>query len=94
VLPLTSACRLAHDHSHRPVLAPATLAALPSTPAIPDRMCSMSRASPRLRAHNGQRPGKDCQADDFRAREVWTVTDAEFDALLPAILDKAFKGEL
>jgi len=54
----------------------------------------MSRASPRLRAHNGQRPGKDCQADDFRAREVWTVTDAEFDALLPAILDKAFKGEL
>src|SRR5438094_4002664 len=25
------------DHSHRPVLAPATLAALPSTRAIPDR---------------------------------------------------------
>src|SRR5438876_4196078 len=34
--------RLCLDHSHRPVLAPATLAALPSTPAIPDRMCSMS----------------------------------------------------
>ena len=30
------------DHSHCPVLVPATLAALPSTPAIPDRMCSMS----------------------------------------------------
>src|SRR6266480_3477477 len=27
----------AHDHSHCPVLAPATLAALPSTRAIPDR---------------------------------------------------------
>jgi hypothetical protein len=29
--------RLCLDHSHRPVLAPATLAALPSTRAIPDR---------------------------------------------------------
>jgi hypothetical protein len=27
----------AHDHSHRPVFAPAALAALPSTRAIPDR---------------------------------------------------------
>jgi len=30
------------DHSHCPVLAPATLAALPSTRTIPDRTCSMS----------------------------------------------------
>jgi hypothetical protein len=29
--------RLCLDHSHRPVLVPATLAALPSTRAIPDR---------------------------------------------------------
>jgi hypothetical protein len=29
--------RLYLDHSHCPVLAPATLAALPSTPAIPNR---------------------------------------------------------
>ena len=50
VLSPISTCRFAHDHSHRPVLAPAALAALPSTPAIPDRMCSMSLASPRLRS--------------------------------------------
>jgi hypothetical protein len=36
-LPLISTFRFAHDHSLRPVLAPATLAALPSTRAIPDR---------------------------------------------------------
>jgi hypothetical protein len=30
------------DHSHCPVLAPATLAALPSTRTIPDRTCSTS----------------------------------------------------
>ena len=34
------------DRSHRSVLAPATLAALPSTPAIPDRVCSMSLSPP------------------------------------------------
>jgi hypothetical protein len=32
------------DHSHCPVLAPATLAALPSTRTIPDRTCSTSLA--------------------------------------------------
>ena len=37
VLPPISTSRFADDHSHRPVLAPATLAALPSTRAIPDR---------------------------------------------------------
>ena len=34
---LLSASRLADDHSHGPVLVPATLAALPSTRAIPNR---------------------------------------------------------
>ena len=47
-------CRFAHDRSHRPVLAPAALAALPSTPAIPDRMCSMSLASPAAPFASGQ----------------------------------------
>ena len=42
------------DHSHCPVLAPAALAALPSTPAIPDRMCSMSLASPAAPFASGQ----------------------------------------
>ena len=37
ISPESSPVRVAHDHSHRPVLAPAALAALPSTPAIPDR---------------------------------------------------------
>src|SRR5436305_5483421 len=35
--PESSPVRVAHDHSHCPVLAPATLAALQSTRAIPDR---------------------------------------------------------
>ena len=54
VLPPISTSRFAHDHSHRPVLAPAALAALPSTPAIPDRMCSMSLASPAAPFASGQ----------------------------------------
>jgi len=54
VLSPISTCRFAHDHSHRPVLAPAALAALPSTPAIPDRMCSMSLASPAAPFASGQ----------------------------------------
>ena len=43
----------AHDHSHRPVLAPATLAALPSTRAIPNRdVFYACRAVPSRRSFN------------------------------------------
>ena len=38
-------CRFAHDHSHRPVLAPAALAALPSTRAIETRLLPSSLAA-------------------------------------------------
>jgi hypothetical protein len=40
-----SILRFAHDHSHRPVLVPATLAALPSTRAIETRSLPTSLAA-------------------------------------------------
>src|SRR6266545_4565578 len=43
--PESSPVRVAHDHSHCPVLAPATLAALPSTRAIETRSLPTSLAS-------------------------------------------------
>src|SRR6266542_1957687 len=43
--PESSPVRVAHDHSHCPVLAPATLAALPSTRAIETRLLPTSLAS-------------------------------------------------
>src|SRR6266542_2849861 len=43
--PESSPVRVAHDHSHCPVLAPATLAALPSTRAIETRLLPSSLAA-------------------------------------------------
>jgi hypothetical protein len=43
-LPLSRPLGFAHDHSHRPVLAPAALAALPSTRAIETRSLPRSLA--------------------------------------------------
>jgi hypothetical protein len=44
-LPLSRPLGFAHDHSHCPVLAPATLAALPSTRAIETRSLPTSLAA-------------------------------------------------
>src|SRR5438105_4834629 len=48
--------RFCLDHSHCPVLAPATLAALPSTPRFPIATCSMSLlpSAPFCRLHFAQ----------------------------------------